>query len=188
MNPKQKYPRAEALKVARHICLKLADSCMRLICAGSLRRRKEMVGDVEILYIPELEVVPDGLFDTKRVNKVDTILDQFLAEGILAKRKNSNGSEMWGEKNKFAVHVATGIPVDFFAATEENWFNYLVCRTGGAENNKQIALAAKNRGWTWNPYGSGFSCLGRDDKFTVLSERDVFDFVGLQYKEPRERL
>lgn len=46
---------------------------------------------------------------------------------------------MWGEKNKLAVHVRTGIPVDFFAATEANWWNYLVCRTGGEQNNIAIA-------------------------------------------------
>lgn len=163
MSTKQKYPRAEALKVARHVCLSLADHCVRLIC---------------------------GLFDTKRVNKVDAILDRFIAEGILAKRKNVNGSEMWGEKNKLAVHVATGIPVDFFATTEESWFNYLVCRTGGAENNRQIAVAANIKGWTWNPYGSGFSRqsgLGKE-LHPVKRERDVFDFVGLPYREPWQRI
>ena len=188
MSDKKKYPRAEALKVARHVCLKLADACPRLICAGSLRRRKLEVGDVKIFYIPDFEIVADGLFDTQRLNKVDRILDQFIAEGILGRRKNVNGSEMWGEKNKLAVHVASGIPVDFFAATEANWFNYLVCRTGGAENNRQIAVAANNKGWTWNPYGPGFSRIGSGEKFSVTSERDVFDFVGLPYREPWERV
>ena len=37
---------------------------------------------------------------------------------------------------------ASGIPVDFFATTEEAWFNYLVCRTGPAELNTRIASAA----------------------------------------------
>ena len=185
---KTKYPRADALKVARQICLGLADDCVRLICAGSLRRRKAEVGDVEILYIPEFETVKDGLFDTRHANKVDALLERFIAGGVLARRKNVNGSEMWGEKNKLAVHVNSGIPVDFFAATEDCWFNYLVCRTGGAENNRQVAMAANRRGWTWNPYGSGFSKMDGSEKFTVKSEREVLDFVGLPYREPWERL
>lgn len=186
MTPKQKYPRDAALKVARLICLQLADHCSRLICAGSLRRRKQEVGDVEILYIPDFTTVPDGLFDSKTLNRADVILEKFLEEGILAKRKNERGSEMWGEKNKFAVHVASGIPVDFFSATEENWWNYLVCRTGGAENNRQIATACQANRLRWNPYGPGFTTeVG--EVIRMNSEREVFEWAGLPYKEPWDR-
>ena len=186
---KTKYPRAAALKVAKELC-QIKRLCDNLICAGSLRRRKVEVGDVEILFIPQFTAVKDGLFDSKRISVVDLALDEILKAGIITKRKNVNGSEMWGEKNKLAVHVASGIPVDFFAATHDNWFNYLVCRTGGAENNRQIAVAANDKGWTWNPYGSGFSRpsgLGREYHH-VTSEQDVFDFVGLPYREPWERV
>jgi DNA polymerase/3'-5' exonuclease PolX len=186
MSAKVKYPRAEALKVAKELC-ELQRLCERLVCAGSLRRRKLEVGDVEILFIPKFTTVPDGLFDSKQLNLVDVALEEMLKEGILAKRKNVNGSMMWGEKNKLAVHVASGIPVDFFAATEENWFNYLVCRTGGAENNRQIAVAANAKGWKWNPYGTGFTDE-RGQIVPVFSEREVFELVGLPYKEPWERV
>lgn len=185
MSAKVKYPRDDALKVARELC-DIQRLCDRLICAGSLRRRKLAVGDVEILYIPKFATVPDGLFDKKVVNLVDVALEEMLKAGILAKRKNVNGSVMWGDKNKLAVHVASGIPVDFFAATEENWFNYLVCRTGGAENNMAIASAAQSKGWKWNPYGAGFTD-DRGQLVPVKSERDVFDLVGLPYREPWER-
>lgn len=190
MSEKQKYPRAEALKVAKQLCVSLADITERLIVAGSLRRRKFEVGDVEILFIPKLVTQSVDFFTSKSVSAVDLMLDRLIAEGIIAKRKNVNGSEMWGEKNKLAVHVASGIPVDFFATKEESWFNYLVCRTGGAENNRQIATAANNKGWTWNPYGSGFSRpSGLGKAFhQVKSERDVFEFVGMPYREPWERL
>ena len=185
---KVKYPRAAALAVAKELC-DIQRICERLICAGSLRRRKLAVGDVEILYIPKFARVPDGLFDFKSVNIVDMALEEMLKAGIIAKRKNVNGSVMWGDKNKLAVHVASGIPVDFFAATEANWFNYLVCRTGGSENNVAICNAAIAKGWKWNLYGSGFSRasgLGHEEH-VVNSERDVFEFVGLPYQEPWER-
>jgi len=105
----------------------------------------------------------------------------------LAKRKNVNGSEMWGEKNKLAVHVASGIPVDFFAASEANWFNYLVCRTGGAESNRQIAVACQANRLKWNPYGPGFT-TPNGSVVRMSSEREVFDWAGLPYREPWERL
>jgi DNA polymerase/3'-5' exonuclease PolX len=184
---KTKFPRSDALRVAKQLCDALKEWNERLIVAGSLRRRKAEVGDMEILYIPYYRVVPDGLFDTRRVNMADFVLEKLLKAGVIRKRLNSIGSESWGNKNKLAIHVASGIPVDFFESRTASWFNYLVCRTGGAENNRQIAVAANRKGWKWNPYGAGFT----DDKgqlIEVKSERDVFDFVGLPYREPWDRI
>jgi len=183
---KVKYPRAAALAVAKELCDALKMHTERLIVAGSLRRRKLEVGDVEILYIPQFRTVKDGLFDTKQIDLANHELENLIACSVIRARKNINGSTMWGAKNKLAVHVASGIPVDFFAATAENWFNYLVCRTGGAENNMAIASAAQAKGWKWNPYGPGFT---RNDGCTEVatSEPDVFRMTGLPYQEPWER-
>ncbi len=49
---KTKYPRADAIAVARELCAVLKPVAARIIVAGSLRRQRPMVGDVEILYIP----------------------------------------------------------------------------------------------------------------------------------------
>lgn len=189
MSAKQKHPRAEALAVAKQMCVVLADVTERLIVAGSLRRRKLEVGDVEILFIPKLVTQTVDLFTAASVSAADLMLNDLVTKGIIAQRRNVNGSVMWGDKNKLAVHVASGIPVDFFAATAANWFNYLVCRTGSAENNMAIASAAQAKGWKWNPYGAGFSRqkgLG-EETAAMMSEREVFKFVGLPYKEPWER-
>ena len=186
---KTKFPRAAALAVAKELCDVLKPVATRLIVAGSLRRRKAEVGDVEILFVPRLVEVADGLFDKKTESVTDHTLDFLIGQGVLARRKNVNGSEMWGPKNKLAVHVASGIPVDFFAATEESWFNYLVCRTGPGESNIAIASAAQAKGWKWNSYGSGFSRqIGlTTEQHIVTSERETFEFVGLPFKEPWER-
>ena len=186
---KTKFPRAAALAVAAELCDALRPVTSRLIVAGSLRRRKAAVGDVEVLFVPRFHTEPDGFFDTKEVNLADDLLGLLLAKGALARRKNVNGSEMWGAKNKLALHVASGIPVDLFTATEESWFNYLVCRTGPGESNIAIASAAQAKGWKWNPYGAGFSRqIGlTTEQHIVTSEREAFEFVGLPFKEPWER-
>lgn len=186
---KRKWPRDEARRVGLAIVDALREFCAdeRVMICGSIRRKKPMVGDVEIIYIPRMVPLEsrDFFAPPEKVPATDAVLGKMLGEGILAKRKNVNGSEMWGEKNKLAVHVETGIPVDLFTATPENWWNYVVCRTGGAENNMAIASAAIRKGWKWNPYDAGFSQGSRLHK--VSSERDVYDFVGLPYKEPEER-
>ena len=174
------------MKVARHICLVLADHCMRLEMAGSLRRGKDKVGDIEIVYVPDFEPQPLGLFETEMVNKTDAILDRLITEGIIEKRANVKGSSTWGDQNKLARHTASGIPIDFFSTREQCWFNYLVCRTGGARSNMAIASAAHSKGWKWHPYHPGFTDQ-HGNWHSVHSEREVFELVGLPYLEPHER-
>ena len=72
---KTKYPRAEALNVAKQMCVSLADITDRLIVAGSLRRRKAEVGDVEILYIPKLVTKTVDFFTAETVSAVDLMLE-----------------------------------------------------------------------------------------------------------------
>jgi DNA polymerase/3'-5' exonuclease PolX len=160
----------------------------RIEVAGSLRRRKPEVKDIELVYIPKTVELPVGLFgETQKQNVTDHEIDRLIEIGILAKRQNVRGSEAWGEKNKLAVLVKTGMPVDLFATTEDAWFNYLVCRTGSAETNTRIAFIAQKRGWKWNPYGSGFTSLGSNEPYLVRSEQDVFSFLGIPYLEPWQR-
>lgn len=191
MLQKKKYPRADALKVAKELCDLLKPECARLIVAGSLRRRKDLVGDVEIVYVPKF--VPgvrcDMFAAPAPANCVDAKLAWMLDSSsgpILEKRLSRVDTEAWGEKNKLAVHRASGIPVDLFSTTTDAWWNYVVCRTGSAESNTAIASAAQRKNWKWHPYKSGFTDAN-GDLVRVTSEREVFEFAGLEYKEPWER-
>lgn len=188
---KPKFPRALALEVVRELLPYLQPSCGLLRVAGSLRRERAMVGDVELVFVPVLEAGPveDLLLPPPMIAQTDRVFAELLKRGVIEKRQNVKGSEMWGEKNKLARHRATGVPIDFFATTDAAFWNYLVCRTGGARSNVEIANAARKKGWMWNPYDEGFSRpagLGQE-VHPVQSEREVFDFVGLPYLEPRAR-
>lgn len=181
-----KYRRAIALQVAGDLCRLLKALCERLIVAGSLRRGKQEVGDIEILYIPRCVEEPDGLFEKRTVSQVDALLTQLIAREQLTQRRTATDTITWGPKNKLAQHWPTGMPVDFFAADAGNWFNYLVCRTGSAENNIRIASTARARGWKWHPYGAGFTDE-RGRPVPVTSEQDVFTLLDLPYLEPHQR-
>ena len=187
---KKRWPRRDALDVARELCTVMLPFCERLIVAGSLRRGRADVGDVELLFVPRFELRAVDMFSTAQVSLADEAIDGMLATGLLSKRPNRNGGFAWGEKNKLALH-RSGMPVDLFTASAENWWNYLVCRTGPAESNARIATAALAKGWQWHPYGSGCSrgglLAGSTETHVVTCERDVFDFVGLPFLEPEER-
>jgi DNA polymerase/3'-5' exonuclease PolX len=186
----RRYPWQVAEDVAEEISRVLRDGCERIEIAGSLRRRKSDVGDIEILYIPKIiEAKREGsLFgETDPMDCAALIIEALVETGRLTLRLNVNTSHTYGPLNKLMLHVASGIPVDLFAATHENWFNYLVCRTGPAELNTRIASAAKRIGWKWHPYSFGFTALDNGQEARMESEEDVFNFVGLPYADPEAR-
>ena len=178
MKPEKiRYARVEAEKAYGNIAAMLLPAVDRICFAGSLARGSQDVGDVEILFIPKLSTQSDDLFNDVRKPQTDAQFKLMLDYGVISKRQSVKGVFMWGDQNKLAVYNKIGIPIDFFAANEENWFNYLVCRTGPAMQNYEIAKAAQRFGWKWNPYGSGFS--KGSEVYRVKSAQDVFNFVGL---------
>lgn len=183
----RRYSRAECIPVARQIVNRLAPFCERLIIAGSLRRGASEVGDIEVMYISRTEKRPFDLFTTRDCLLADLELERMIAERLIAPRANKLGTTAWGSLNKLAIHCESGIPVDLFRTTPEKWFCSLVCRTGPAALNTRIATEARRRGYRWNPYGSGFTCLADGAVHPVHSEREIFDFLSIPYCSPLER-
>lgn len=188
MSTKLKFPRDQALAVARELHAALLPACERMIFAGSLRRRKPEVGDIEVVYVPRFgERAWPGELIPRHGNLVDAEIARLEQTGVLARRLSKTGSEAFGPKNKLMVHVPSGIPVDMFSTTIPAWWNYVVCRTGPAEFNTLIARLAQEQGYKWHPYHSGFERLSDRSIIPMRSEREVFEFVHLKYREPWER-
>jgi DNA polymerase/3'-5' exonuclease PolX len=190
MSDKKRYPRELALVVAGELIKALHPSCERYAIAGSLRRGKADVGDLELLFIPRIEdrPIPGDMFGTPEpTNLAEAAILDLERRGILSRRENASGGYNFGPQNKLMRHCETGLPVDLFTANRENWFNYLVCRTGSAESNLRVATAAKERGWKWNPYGSGFTRESTGESYQVTAEEHVFTFCGLPALPPEQR-
>jgi len=192
MSDKHPFEAVKAMPVAQAFLDLLSpysapDRCM---IVGSLRRRKQWVGDIEIVYVPRFRLVTADLFKpsaSKMENTADKVLDAMLGQGLIVKRPNCDGSPCWGDSNKYAVHRATGLAVDFFATTEDCWWNAVVTRTGGKQNNINISSAAIRLGWNYEACGRGFVSQRGLPYHQTTSERDVFDFVRLPYLEPHRR-
>lgn len=171
------FPYKQALDIAEELRDKLAPACERIIIAGSLRRLKSEVGDIELLAIPTYYML---------VDRLDQAIKELIANGILDYRLNTRGSRVYGPKNKLLIHKATGIPVDIFSTTSENWWVALVVRTGSKESNIAIAKAAHKYNLHLLAYGAGFQ---KTDGSVIVchSEQEVFETVGLDYLQPWER-
>lgn len=182
---KTKFPRAAALAVARDLQT-LTGFTERLLVVGSVRRGKAEVSDVELLFIPKIviEQEPGDMFARAAVNWAWREVDRLVTAGVLAKRLNSAGFTAWGEKNRLAVHVASGMPVDLFCVTAEMWWLSVVIRTGPKDFNLRLIDAAGQRGVKVHAYGA-FEKDG--EKIVPQNEREVFEITGMAWVEPESR-
>lgn len=166
----------KARVIAEKIKALLVPACERLVIAGSIRRQKPEVGDIELLCIPKYVV---------GVDQLDREIGALFIQRILGFRRNKLGRKVYGPKNKLLLHQESGIGVDIFSTTEECWPVALVVRTGGKATNKRIATAALTKGYQFHAYGRGFTTPSGE--IVCHSEREVFETVGLPYEEPWER-
>ena len=166
----------KAKAIAEKIKAVLESSCERITIAGSIRRQKPEVGDIELLAIPKYV---DG------VDMLDAKIQTMIYFDMLGYRLNKLGSKVYGPKNKLLVHLPSGIGVDIFSTDEESWPVALVVRTGGKVTNQRIATAALRKGYRFHAYGSGFTTP--DGEIVCHSEREVFAAVDLPWQEPSER-
>ena len=196
---KIKFPAADASSLALELMMptghNLGAACSQWDIAGSIRRNKPLVGDIEIIFVPVVREEPPPQLElgmglptsTVTVSSMDEKLNELLRKGILAMRLSVTGSGMCGPLVKLLVHIPTGIPIDFFACSAEGWWTTLVSRTGGKASNTELAWRANRLGFTWNPGGVGFTRLVDGAEFPILSEEEAFRFVGMPYLPPEQR-
>ena len=194
MKTKPKFPREDALKVAKAIYDRLSPFCERCKVVGSLRRGKRFVSDIEFLFIPKRVIDPETFFNSllgdspaDMVSLADNQIDNMELVGYLKKRLSVTGVPAWGNCNKLAIHSESGIPVDFFATTPEKWWVSLVIRTGGKLTNLTLTMGANKKGLRLNAYGEGFTNLLTGDKVPCTSEEQVFDIAGVPFRRPEFR-
>lgn len=186
VNHKKRYHREDALKVARELQAMLAPACERIAIVGSLRRGKAEVHDAELLFVPRYSERPEDMFSSRVVDVADEVCEKLLKDGVLAKRPNVNGHFAWGESNKLAIHVASGMPVDLFATQPNRWYVSLVIRTGSKDTNLRLTTGAMKLGRKLNAYGTGVT-MPDGSVVPAHSEEHVFWLCNVPYIPPDKR-
>ncbi|MBA7608333.1 hypothetical protein ES703_15510 [subsurface metagenome] len=117
-----KFVLSDAEAVANSLVSLLQPACEKIVVAGSIRRRRPEVSDIELLCVPKY---------VAGVDQLDREIGALAVQGILASRLNKLGRRVYGPKNKLLLHRESGIGVDIFSTTEDCWAVALVVRTGG---------------------------------------------------------
>jgi len=161
---------SEALPIAERLleALRSHPDIIRTSTAGSLRRHREIIGDIDLLA------------SAKRPVKV---LDFFTQQpGILEVIAKG--------ETKASVLLQGGIQSDLRVVTDAEFPFALMYFTGNKEHNIVMRQRAIDRGLRLNEYGLFRSKVEtRDPKLLVRcnSEEDIFEKLGLHYIAPELR-
>ena len=171
-----RYKFTDAIAVAGEIVSWLKPYCKKIMIAGSLRREKAEVGDIEILCIPRL-----GYRDEVHYRIMYLIRNRFLDY-----RLNKKGSRTYGKQNKLLVHCESGIPLDVFSVSEEAWAMGLLIRTGSKMFNIRLCMQAKKLGFHIKPYSGIIDQRG--NLLKPKTEEEIFELLKLDYISPEKRI
>jgi len=182
---------ASAMSLARNMVATMAGFVERVEIAGSLRRGKADVKDIELLVIVK-RGEPEGLFeDLPGRNLLYDWALQAKKDGKMRWIKpGTNYVEDWAldPDGKYwrGLHVRTNIKVDVFLVTPETWFPQLVIRTGCAKFSEHLMIVAERAGFLF--YGGRvFSKLDSTHKPVINSEQELFELLGILWLEPEQR-
>jgi len=163
---------AEAKKrTAIGVALPLAEEIVRLVrasapvinmsYAGSLRRMRETVGDLDFLAV-----------SSKREEVVRAFTSmQFVREVVVA-----------GD-TKATVILDSGIQADLRVLDEDSWGSGLQYFTGSKDHNVHLRTIAQRQGLKLSEYG----VFRGEEQIAGATEEGVYRSLGMQYIEPEMR-
>ena len=152
-------PVAEAIKKR----LEALPGTQAISLAGSIRRKKETIGDVDIIASSD--------YPEKIINEFCLLpeIDRILGKG----------------PTKSSIVLTSGVQVDLRVVDKNQYWAALVYFTGSKTHNIALRRRALDRNWKLNEYG--ITSLADGKKLAGQTEQDLYRLLDLQYIEPEMR-
>ncbi len=129
--------------------------------AGSLRRKQETIGDIDILAITN---------NSKKVMDYFTTLPEVL--------------RIWGKgETKSSVRLSQGIDCDLRVVPKESYGAALMYFTGSKDYNIRIRKVAISKGLKLNEYG----LFKGKKRIAGRTEREIYKKLGMSFVPPEKR-
>ena len=186
--------RIEASKAAHELLQMMKPFLDRAQIAGSIRRKKENVKDIEIVAIPKNKKITNMFGEvmdimpmTEYINFVD-MLEGWKLDNIVKRN---------GKKYKRLFNPDLNVCCDLFLTDLDRWGYQITIRTGPADFSRKVVTIALERGWHFTdsllhvhpkiadiPCSKGDSCPLIKP---IVSEEALFEALGLPWIEPKDR-
>lgn len=155
----------QAISIARSFIneLKIIPGVEKISEAGSVRRRKETIKDIDILITS---------------SNPSYVMDKFVSS-LMAREIISKG------ETRSSIRTKEFIQVDLRIVEPESFGSALAYFTGSKEHNIRLRDMAKGRGLKINEYGIFKESSG--EKIGGKDEEDVYKILGLQFVPPELR-
>lgn len=173
----------EALAIAEGWVRRLEPYCERVEIAGSLRRLKGEVKDIELVAAPKV-VMTSNLFG-------EEVMAVNYLEQVMAARREAGDFrvvEKWGRRYK-RVGLVEEMALDLFIVLPPaQWGVILVLRTGPAEFSTWCVTARAKGGGLPSYAVVREGCVWEGaSPVAMREEEDFFRYLGLEWQEPAER-
>jgi DNA polymerase (family 10) len=149
----------------------------QVVAAGSFRRRRETVADLDMLV---------------ETDRPDEVIAR-LHESPWVEQVGGNGGRPGGA-TRTTVQLLHGPQLDLMTMPTGAAGTYLVHFTGSAEHNVRLRAIARDRGWSLSEHGfvrldeKGEPLTGAlAERRTFETEAEVYDFLGLPFIPPELR-
>ena len=163
---------AEAIVDSLNEALEGTPGLRRIVPAGSLRRQKETIGDLDLLA---------------ETDDPRALMERFTGMGIVDRVLQGGG-------HKAAVELLRGPQVDLMIMPPGEAGTYLIHFTGSKEHNVVLRARARDRGWSLSEKGylrigdDGKPLTGADAELRKFAtEEEAYAFLGLPFIEPELR-
>lgn len=166
------FPLEKADEAARRLVEWLSPHCLRIEIAGSIRRRRSKVNDIDLVAIPRWQEEQDMFGNV--VNR------QNVAALALMARGQSEGWQLTMCGPSQLSFVAKGWPVDVWWCSEATWGTTLLCRTGSAQHNIWISGLARAAGGAWHPQ----LYLSLEHRKYAKTEEEIYAALGVRWLDP----
>lgn len=142
----RRIPVDGAKKLAAAVVAALAPACERIEVAGSIRRERSSIGDVEIVAVPRMVEGPrvDMFAPPPLVSALDQVLGELAAAGKITQHPVRPAN---GERYKRLWLARTGVQLDLFLVLPPaEWVPIFAIRTGPADYSRAAVTALRERG------------------------------------------
>lgn len=162
----------EAEEIAGWVLDQICEVCVCSYVAGSVRRRRPIVHDIDLVVVPQMDYVQIGLFDDsiRPVSRLDVRL------------KNMGIHWTGGDKiHRFEYERAD---VDLYICDQKTVALTLLIRTGSQQHNEYLCQLANKKGYSIS-YSEGVRA--GNEIIPIKQEEDLFSLLGLDYVRPVQR-